>query len=81
MKELTITLNEKQINRLREEFRDIKKSYLEREEELRKNSFSFYGSTFLEKLSFYWALARLQEFDDIMNMLGVNKSELLGDIK
>lgn len=52
MKELTITLNEKQINRLREEFRDIRKSYLEREEELRKNSFSFYGSTFLENSVF-----------------------------
>ncbi len=59
MRELTITLNENQINRLREEFRDIRKSYLKREEDLRKNSFSFYGSTFLEKLSFYWALARL----------------------
>ena len=81
MKELTITLNEKQINRLREEFRDIRKSYLKREEDLRKNSFSFYGSIFLEKLSFYWALARLQEFDDIMNMLGVNKSELFGDMR
>ena len=81
MKELTIKLNEKQINKLREEFKDIRKSYLECEEDLRKNSFSFYGSTFLEKLSFYWALARLQEFDDVMNMLGVNKSELFGDIR
>lgn len=76
MKELTIKLNENQINILRQEFKTLRTAYSHYKYLYENNpKINHYRD------NYYQALGWLQEFENVMNTLDVDTSELFSDIR